>query len=166
MAKKKKNELSKPRKRGRPKGTADVWTPELKAKVCGAITMSGFTNVALEYLGLSESAFYHAMAADPQFKEDVKKAKATRKMHSLAVVRGANAWQAHAWWLERTDPKTFGRRVALQHEGKVDTTIGVRREDFQGRTIEELDAMLKRLEKLETEEVKEAEIIKKELAET
>lgn len=148
---------------GRPKGTPDIWTPTLKAKLVGAIQLAGFTRVALHSLGLSESSFYKMLQKDPEFKAEVLQARANREMHSLQVIKGAKAWQAHAWYLERTNHKNFGRRVALHHEGNVDQTVTIKREDFAGRTIEELDVILSRIEEAETEEIKEVEIIKKEI---
>ena len=48
------------------------------------------------------------------FRASVKKARATAQIHALAMVRRAmpDHWQAAAWYLERTDPKRWGRKLA------------------------------------------------------
>lgn len=156
-----------PTTRKRSKGPNVIWTKEVKAEFVGALKISGFVGVALDILQLPESSLYGAMNADPVFKRQVKAAKAIRKQHSLKVLHDEKSWQAHAWFLERTDNKNFGRRVALNHEGEINATITVKREDFKGLTNDELAAMLERIEEKEAEEeIKEAEIIQKELAES
>jgi len=117
-------------------------TAEIKAKFIGALQVAGFFSVAANYLGLSERTIRDARQKDPEFSADIEKALAKRTMYSITRIRNSQAWQAHAWWLERTDPARFGRRVALEHSGPdggpIESKTTFTREDFKDLTTEEL----------------------------
>lgn len=52
----------------------------------------------------------------------VEKARAQAVVFNLAMIRRAatgGTWQAAAWWLERTRPQQYGRRVGVEHSGGV-----------------------------------------------
>jgi len=119
-----------------------VFTDAKKAEFIGALTVSGFIATACAYIGISESGVRSAANRDPAFRAAIEKALATRKMLSIRRITNAQAWQAHAWWLERTDPQTFGRKVALEHSGPeggpIQQQTTVTRQDFEGLSVSEL----------------------------
>lgn len=106
---------------------------------------------ACEYVGISQSAFFLWLQiaeliekeefSDPSVPTDkkthplylellerVKKARAQARVEALAVIRVAatRSWQAAAWFLERSNPEEWGRRVIdtnNKHEGEIKVTV-------------------------------------------
>ena len=119
-----------------------------------ALHVGAYLQDAAEGAGVSESAIHkwiargkehrpddgtnetaeERMAAVPEkeriyvnFVEAVEKARAESVLFNLSAIRVAartGSWQAAAWWLERTRPKQFGRRQAVELSGEVKTPVG------------------------------------------
>lgn len=60
-----------------------------------------------------------SIAPEALFYKAVKKAEALAVDRNVKIIRdaGPKAWQASAWWLERTRPREWGRREAVQLSG-------------------------------------------------
>jgi len=87
----------------------------------------------------SESQFYEWLkeykkdgTPNPYFKPDlseaIKKAEALRRtaMANRILLASQNNWQASAWYLERTDYETYGRKDTVKHDGDVVTGLTVK----------------------------------------
>lgn len=109
------------RKRGRP----TKLTPELQETICGILMNGNHIITTCDFVGISEKTFYDWLhrgernsPADQaggytEFYQAVKKAQASAEVLSVARIRQAGDegnWQAHAWFLERSNPKRWGRR--------------------------------------------------------
>jgi transposase-like protein len=65
--------------------------------------------------------------------EAVEKARANAVVANVAIIQQAartGTWQAAAWWLERTMPNQFGRKI----QAEVTTTVSV--QDLERRMLE------------------------------
>ena len=109
----------------RPPGRPTKLTPELREKICSTLADGNYVATTCDYVGITEHTFYEWMhrgernapsdqaAGYPEFYQAVKKARSTSEIVSLARIRRAGAdgqWQADAWFLERSNPKRWGRR--------------------------------------------------------
>jgi transposase len=109
------------KRRGRP----TKLTPELQEKICNILNGGNHIITACDYIGISEKTFYHWLQRGErnapsdqaggysEFYQAVKKARARAEVISVARIRQAGDegnWQAHAWFLERSNPKRWGRR--------------------------------------------------------
>ncbi len=145
--------MTKPtgRPKGRPKNANNVFTKDMKAQLIGAVKVTGFLKIACDYIGVTPEGVRSAANRDPDFKIALKQAKAMRKIHSLTMINKSQKWQAHAWFLERTDPENFGRSQTLRHTGHdggaVKTELTVHRTDFSEIPLAELLELKKKVEK-------------------
>ena len=109
----------------RPSGRPTKLTPELQEKICNTLADGNYVAAICDYVGIAEKTFYEWMqrgernapsdqaAGYPEFYQAVKKARSTAEIVSVARIRRAGAdgqWQADAWFLERSNPKRWGRR--------------------------------------------------------
>lgn len=88
------------------------------------------------------------------FVEAVEKARAGAVLMNLDMVRVAaqqGSWQAAAWWLERTRPKQFGRRQAVELSGEVKTQPGT--PDLSQLDLDEARELKRLLAKAQPEKV-------------
>lgn len=141
-------------------GSVTVEMVDEEATVAEAIIMAlqvgAYLQDAAEAAGASESAVHNWIARGKEhrpedgskvpaaeriyveFVEGVEKARAGSVLVNLSLIRVAartGSWQAAAWWLERTRPKQFGRRTAIEMSGEVDTTPD--KPDLSKLTLEE-----------------------------
>ncbi len=99
-------------------------TTELATALC-QLVKDGLPMVrAAEHEGIHYSTFkrWQTRKGEPYeaFSASLKKAKAEAQKQSIAVIRsGAQGWQGEAWYLERSDPKNWGRRMEMK--AKVET---------------------------------------------
>lgn len=133
-------------------------TPNVQEKICSAIADGNTRTIAAALSGIAESTFYKWMAQGrearsgrfKEFYEAVKQAEAFAIADRISRIRKAGKdgdWKADAWWLERTQPETYGRKVItadLTHSGEVshshdiDTTNEIEQrlqEDEEGREL-------------------------------
>ena len=128
-------------------------TPERQAKIVQAITAGNYLETAARFGGITDRTLHRWMAKgkeEPgsiygQFCQAVEKARATAEVRNVALIQKAaeaGNWQAAGWWLERSFPKRFGRR--LQQEVKVDADIKTE-EKPQDRLLRVLDGIAARI---------------------
>jgi hypothetical protein len=100
-----------------------VRTPENAEAICEYIRGGMPAKWAARCAGISESVFFAWQAADPDFAERLKGARAEkiRKLVKYVTDAAPANWAAAMTLLERTEPEDFGRtnKVRLAHEGTV-----------------------------------------------
>lgn len=68
-----------------------------------------------------------------EISEAIEKARANAVVANVAVIQQAarsGTWQAAAWWLERSMPQQFGRRIQAEVTGKISV------DDLERRMLE------------------------------
>lgn len=136
--------------KGRKPKTID--DPKVKL-LLQALQAGNYVETACAYAGLAVSTVYlwlergrnektrieQGHAPDPkeatyvEISEAIEKARANAIVANVAVIQQAartGTWQAAAWWLERTMPNQFGRRVQAEVTGKISI------EDLERRMLE------------------------------
>lgn len=114
-------------------------TPDVQARIVEALAGGNYAETAAAYAGIAPST-YHAWVTrgeleqarvdageEPspseapflEFLEAVKSARSKAEVRNVALIQQAarETWQAAAWWLERTRPKDWGRRVQTEVVG-------------------------------------------------
>ncbi len=117
-----------------------VIDPDIIKRVEDAIRVGNYVEDACEYAGLSRHTLYSwmrrgreeadriAAGADPNPAEaiyvnilnTIEKARAEAVVRNVTLIQNAardGSWQAAAWWLERTRPAQYGRRLATEVSG-------------------------------------------------
>lgn len=117
----------------------DLDDPRVKA-ILQALNAGNYVEHALEYAGVGKRTYYDwldrgkaeaerlANGETPNpvestyvaIYEEVSKARAAAVVRNIALIQqaaNAGTWQAAAWWLERTMPQKFGRRLAAEVSG-------------------------------------------------
>jgi transposase len=114
-------------------------TPDVQARIIEALTSGNYVETAAAYAGVTKQSFYTWKARgelersrvvageEPNaaetifadFLDAVEKAQATAQVRNVALIQRAatDTWQAAAWWLERTRPKDWGRKVQTEVSG-------------------------------------------------
>lgn len=136
--------------KGRKPSTLD--DPKVKL-LLQALTAGNYVEVSCAYAGLSVATVYQWLdkgrkekerrangeKADPskttyiELLEAIESARAKAVVANVAVIQQAarsGTWQAAAWWLERTSPQQFGRKVQAEVTGKISI------DDLERRMIE------------------------------
>ncbi len=107
-------------------------TPAVSAAICESVRGGAWIETAAAAAGVDASTV-HSWLRRADDKEDCgepfiafslayKKARADAELEAISVIRGAmpKTWQAAAWYLERSYPERWGRRViATEKEGSV-----------------------------------------------
>jgi len=107
-----------------------------------ALSAGNYVEVSCAYAGLSVGVVYQWLEkgkaektriengdlADPTKKtylelfEAIESARAKAIVGNVAVIQKAardGTWQAAAWWLERTNPQQFGRKIQAEVTGRI-----------------------------------------------
>ncbi len=87
-------------------------TEALTAKICELLSEGLSQTKVCDMVDISMDAFARWMKDNAEFSGAVKKAKAEcERWHLNQIKAGAREghWQASAWYLERTNPATYGR---------------------------------------------------------
>ncbi len=98
-------------------------TPELADKLCQLVEEGLPMSRAAEHEGIDYSTLkrWQRRKGEPYegFCASLKRAKAASQAASIRTIRmGAQGWQGEAWYLERSDPKNWGRRMEVKQEVK------------------------------------------------
>ena len=97
-------------------------TEDTQQTIIGAIQLGMYQEQAALLAGISTSTFYIWMQQGRQpdnppyteFMDAVEKARAeaeARKLRAIHIAADTGTWQAAAWWLERSFPKRWGRKI-------------------------------------------------------
>lgn len=109
-------------------------TPALEEEIINLIKAGNYAKDACLAVGIDESTYYRWIrngkkaksGKQYQFHQSIQKARAYARALKLEKVNDAiddGSWQAAAWWLERTDPKHWGRKSRMELEGQVDSKV-------------------------------------------
>ena len=92
---------------GRPRQLDDPKRREILALVSSGCTIAE----AARYVGCAASTIHRERKQNQEFRTQLRKAQADAELHPLRAMRAAidKHWGAAGWWLERTNPKRFGR---------------------------------------------------------
>jgi transposase len=137
-------------KRGRKPTQVD--DPKVKL-LLQALQAGNYVEVSCAYAGLSVATIYQWMDKGRKEKEHIanggtphsdqssyveileaiESARAKAIVANVAVIQQAarsGTWQAAAWWLERTNPQQFGRRIQAEVTGRISV------DDLERRMLE------------------------------
>lgn len=121
-------------------GRPTLLTEDRADRIVKMIRNGAYQHIAAAANGVHEATFYRWMAegakedAAPlyrEFREAVEEAKAAAEVGALLQIRAAAAddWKAAAWFLERTRPDRYSRRV--EHAGPGGGPVHVRTETIE-----------------------------------
>lgn len=84
--------------------------------ICTGLKKGGTRTAAYLAAGIVKATFYNWLKDHEEFVERIERAEAERELMWLARIDAAmpDHWQAAAWKLERTNPRAYGKRVAMQ----------------------------------------------------
>lgn len=100
-------------------GRPSIYTPELGAKLCELVRAGLPLVKAAEHEGLTYETLRAWGKKNAEFSVALKKARGESTKQSLDKIRaGVPGWQGEAWYLERSDPKNWGRRLEVKQDPK------------------------------------------------
>ena len=137
-------------------------TPALSARIALAIRVGNYLETAASLNGICEATLHNWLARGRKgrppyvaFLVAVEKARSAAEADALKEIKGAmrENWQAAAWYLERTRPDRWGRRLTLSielerivQEATEDTrTLALERGQDPDAAVAELEPYLKLL---------------------
>lgn len=132
----------------REKRSALKLTPEIIETISVALRAGNYVEIAARFAGVPRSSLYRWMqkGEDALFKQEqgeqlsgndamyldlfnaVENARAQAIVRNVSLISQAaqgGQWQAAAWWLERTNPKQWGRRVMTEVSGPDNNPVQV-----------------------------------------
>lgn len=117
-----------------------ILTTDIHNRITDAIKKGAYFEDACDYAGIGTSTAYRWMAvadeddhpnaaAWKEFRDSVTQARAQARIAHVATIRTAaqeGDWRASAWFLERSDPKRWGRSVKVtgDPEAPLQVTVG------------------------------------------
>lgn len=93
---------------------------EVEAQILDNLKTGAFVEEAAAAAGVAKSTVYAEMERNPDFKDAVTRARGEARLAAVECVRRAAAdgdWKAAAFYLERTDPQSWGRSTRHEHSG-------------------------------------------------
>lgn len=105
-------------------------TDATRDRIVQAILAGNYMETAAAYAGISKQTLYRwiQMADEPDadpiyrdFRDAVETARAQSEIRNVALIQKAandGTWQAAAWYLERTNPRRWGRRDSVAITGE------------------------------------------------
>lgn len=114
-------------------------TPEVHSKIITALRAGNYVETSAAFAGISRPTLYRWLEKGDRaldkleleeelteneiaylnFRNDVEEARAQASVRAVSLINQAaqNSWQAAAWWLERTNPKLWGRQIRTEISG-------------------------------------------------
>ncbi len=135
-----------------PVGRRTILTSELQDNIVQALRGGNYLDDAARYAGVAERTVYQwiqkgRMAREAledgveptanellyiQFAQAVEKARSDAVVRNLTIIQKAandGQWQAAAWYLERTNPRKWGRYETVEVTGDSVVTVAVSPKD-------------------------------------
>lgn len=117
-------------------GRPSKLTDDRVERILQALRAGNYLETAARYAGIGETTLHEWRHRYPEFRVAVEKARADAEARNVAVIQQAAAqtWQAAAWWLERSFPARWGRRVEVDAQvtvGLADVFESIRREPVE-----------------------------------
>jgi hypothetical protein len=117
-------EVDRPKHGG---GRPSLRTPEMVDAICELIAKGVPARWAAIQCGISQGTFFEWQAANPEFAERIKQARAAKVKKLVGRIwdDAQTSWVAAMTLLERTEPEDFGRtnKVRHSHEGTVNLDV-------------------------------------------
>jgi len=137
-----------------PRGRKPSKVDDPKVKLLlQALSAGNYVEVSCAYAGISVATVYQWLEKGRQEKqrienggkpdpnkatyvellEAIETARAKAVVANVAIIQQAarnGTWQAAAWWLERTNPQQFGRKVQAEVTGRISV------DDLERRMLE------------------------------
>lgn len=113
-------------------------TPEVIAQICDSLTRGNTLKGAIALAGFEERTLYKWLARgrsgeEPyvQLVQSVTRAREQAKEEALRVILaaqtpgefGVDDWRARAWFLERSFPEEFGKRLEIEVKSRVQSLL-------------------------------------------
>lgn len=102
-----------------------MYSPEMHKSIVDALSTGVSIHDVCAYVGISQETYFAWCRQKAQFLQDTTRARVSGRIGAAAVVRksalSGNPEDAK-WYLERTDPGTWGRKdmlIALGLDGKL-----------------------------------------------
>lgn len=125
----------------RKTGRRSLLTPEMEERILTAVRAGNYLDDAARYAGITDRTIFNWMKrgrdaldaaggdddlVDPdeqmyvRFFRSVERARSAAVVRNLSIIQRAAEvnWQAAAWYLERTNPRKWGRRDTLEVTGE------------------------------------------------
>lgn len=158
--------MSTPAQRPRTTGRPTSLTPEVEDRIVTAIRGGSYIDDAASFAGVSDRTVYNWLARGKdalyqqesgqdipdsehlylQFLQSVQRARSEAVLRNLALIQTAaqnGSWQAAAWYLERTNPRKWGRHETVELEG-IDRDTPIRQSDVAALLDERIARMRER----------------------
>lgn len=103
---------------GGGRGRRPKLTPEVCWAICEALSQGAPLRTAAAAAGIGKATLHRWLArgrAETEgpyrdFRDRVREVSMLVHVHAVASIRASKSWRAHAWFLERRYPRTWGRR--------------------------------------------------------
>ncbi len=98
---------------------------EMETRICNLIRAGNYIDTAARVAGVSKASLYEWFkrahrGEQPfaKFLDAVERASSEAEASNVAriMLAATEHWQAAAWWLERTKPKKYGRKIEISEE--------------------------------------------------
>ena len=107
-------------------GSETILTPELQEKILSWISKGNYIETSVAACGIAKQTFHQwlkkgALGQEPYkgFSDAVQKARSECEADAVGTIRDQKAWQAKAWWLERSFSDRFGYKSKVEHSGNI-----------------------------------------------
>lgn len=147
-------------------------TDAVAAEICDSVRKGNTLKGAAAYAGFDESTLYKWLrrgraGEQPfvQFVQALTRAREEAKLEALAVIRaaqtpgefGVDDWRARAWFLERSFPEEFGKRLEIEVKSRVQSLLDDVEPLMSADAYAELVVAIARLEGLDPNEADDDE---------
>jgi hypothetical protein len=93
------------------KGRRSNLTPQLQRRICRLLERVHTVATVCASLGISDRSFHTYCERDGAFLAATQRARANGRVRLVDSILTDRDWRGKAWYLERTAPAEFGRRL-------------------------------------------------------
>jgi len=90
------------------------YTPERVDAICRLIAEGNYSEVAAQACGITKGTFYVWRNKYPEFRERIDEARAQCESRWVSELATSDDASDRRWLLERTRPKRYGAKVAIE----------------------------------------------------
>ena len=125
---------------GAKRGRKCAITPEVTELLKEALSVGASKKDACAYAGISHTPFYEKINADPEFAEEMMRARRAGITTHLKFIAADKDWRARAHLLAIFDRERYSVRQKHEHSGNVTVSVA----DFFTKASERHHAALER----------------------